>query len=62
MKNASTQIIMTFASKLCVNTYQIHSWTLNAFLMTFEAKKHINLISNWGCPMLHALKTNRQYS
>ena len=30
--------------------------------MTFEAKKHINLILKLGCPNLHALKTNKQYS
>ena len=30
--------------------------------MTFEAKKPINLISKLGCPNLHALKTNKQYS
>ena len=30
--------------------------------MTFEAKKPINLNSKFGCPNLHALKTNKQYS
>ena len=30
--------------------------------MRFEAKKSTNLISKWGCPNLHALKINKQYS
>ena len=30
--------------------------------MTFEAKKSINLISKSGCPILHALKINKQFS
>ena len=31
------------------------------FLMRLKAKKSINLISKWGCPNLHALKSNKQY-
>ena len=46
----------------CINIYQIHSWPINAVLMTFEAKKSLNLISKSGCPILHALKINKQYS
>ena len=30
--------------------------------MRFEEKKSIILISKWGCPNLHALKINNQYS
>ena len=30
--------------------------------MRYEAKKYINLISKWGCPYLHTLKINKQYS
>ena len=33
---------------------------MNAVLMTFEAKIHINLISKFGCPNVHALKVNKQ--
>ena len=62
IENASTQILMRFAFKLCINNYQIHSWKINAFLMTFEAKKPIKLISKSRCPILHAFKTIRQYS
>ena len=35
---------------------------INAVLMTFEAKKSINLISKSGCLYLHALKINKQSS
>ena len=40
----------------------MHFWAINVVLMRFEEKKYINLISKWGCPNLHALKTNKQYS
>ena len=30
--------------------------------MRSEENKSINLISKWGCPNLHALKSNKQYS
>ena len=30
--------------------------------MRFDEKKSIILISKWGCPNLHALKINNQYS
>ena len=53
---------MRYASKQCINNYQIHSFAINAVLMTFEAKKYITLISKQGCPNLDALKTNKQYS
>ena len=35
---------MRCASKQYINNYQIHSWTINAVLMTIEAKESINLI------------------
>ena len=38
-----------------INTYQIIFWAINAVLMTFEAKKPINLISKG-----HALEVNKQ--
>ena len=50
----STQNFMRCASKQCMNNYQIHSWIINAVVMTFEANKSINLISKSGCPILHA--------
>ena len=53
---------MRYATKQCINTYQIHSWAINAVLMRCEAKKSINFISKSGCPNLHALKINKQYS
>ena len=40
----------------------MHFGAINAVLMRFEEKKSINLISKWGCPNLHALKINKQYS
>ena len=30
--------------------------------MKLEEKKSINLISKWGCPNLHALKINKEFS
>ena len=62
MQYVSTQFFMRCSSKQCINTYQIHSRTINAILMTFEGKKSINLISKLGYPILHALKINKQYS
>ena len=61
-EHVSMQVIIRYASKQCINTYQIHSWPTLSVLMTFEAKKSINLLSNSGCPILHALKINKQYS
>ena len=55
-------IFMRYASKQCTNIYQIHSWSINAVLTTFEAKKSINFISKNVCPILRALKKNKQYS
>ena len=46
MEYVSTQNFMRCTSKQCINNYQIHSWTINAVLKTFEEKKSINLISN----------------
>ena len=45
------------APKKYINNYQIqiHSWEINAVLITFEAKKSINSISKSGCPNVHAL-------
>ena len=40
----------------------MHSWAVNAVLMTFEAKKSINLNTKLVFPNLHALKINKQYS
>ena len=48
MEYVSTQNFMRCASKQCRNNYQIHSWTINAVLMTLEANKYLNLISNRG--------------
>ena len=62
MGYVSTQLFMRCYSKQCINNYQIHSWTIHAVLVTFEAKKAINLKSKSGCPILHALKINKQYS
>ena len=39
----------------------IYFGAINAVLMRFEEKKPI-LISEWGCPNLHALKNINQYS
>ena len=61
MEYVSTQIIMRCYSKQCINNYQLFSWAINAVLITFEAKKSINLISKSGCPNLHALNINKQY-
>ena len=62
MEYVSKQNFMRCASKLCINNYQIHSWTINAVLMTFKANKSINLILKLTCPFLHALKINNQFS
>ena len=51
-----------YASKQYISNYQIHFGAINAVLMRFEEKKYINLISKCGCPNLHALKINKQYS
>ena len=62
MEHVSMQVFIRYASKQCINTYQIYSCQIIAVLMKFEAKKFLNLISNSGCPILHALKINKQYS
>ena len=62
MEYVSTQNFTRCASKQCIDNYQMHFWTINAVLMTFEANKSINLISKSGCPILHALKINKQCS
>ena len=49
------------ASKQYINNYQIHFWAINAVLMTFGAKKSVNLISKLGFLNLNALKTSKQY-
>ena len=61
-KYVSTQFFTRFAFKRYINNYQIHFGAINAVLMIFEEKISINLISKWGCPNLHALKTNKHYS
>ena len=58
MEHVSTHFFIRYASKQCIITYQKYSCPI----MTFEANKSINLISNSGCPILHALKINKQYS
>ena len=60
MEYVSTQTSMQYASKQCLNNYQIHSWTINAVLMTFKANKPTDRISKLGFPILHALKINKQ--
>ena len=62
MEHVSMQMFIRYAYKQCLNDYQIHSWPIIAVLITFETKKIKNLISNSGCPILHALKINKQYS
>ena len=62
MEYVSMHIFMKYDSKQCMNNYQIHSWTINAVIMTFDAKKSISLISKSGFPTLHALKFNKQSS
>ena len=47
-----------YASKQCIDHNQIYSWLIIAVLMTFEANKSINSVSNSGCPILHAVKIN----
>ena len=37
-------------------------WAINAVFMRIDVKKYVNLISKSGCPNLHALKNNEQYS
>ena len=44
MEHVSMQVIIRYASKQCINTYQIHSRQQIAVLMAFEAKTSINLI------------------
>ena len=61
-EKVSTHFFTRCASKQHINTYQIHFWAINADLMTFEAKKSVNLISKMGCPNLNALKISKQYS
>ena len=55
-------IFIRYASKQFIVNYQIHSSPIIAVLMTFEAMKSIHLISISGCPILNALKFNKQYS
>ena len=62
IEHVSMQMFIRYAFKQCINNYQIHSWPIIAVIMTFEAKKSINLISNSGSPILHALKIIKQYS
>ena len=62
MEYVSMQMFIRYASKQCINNYQIQSWPIIAVSMTYEANKYINLILNWRCPILHALKINKQYS
>ena len=46
MEHVSMYMFIRYASKQCINNYQIHSWPKIAALMTFEANKSIDLISN----------------
>ena len=62
MEHVSMQMFIRYASKQCINNYQINSQPIIAVLMTFEANKSIHLNSNSGCPIPHALKINKQYS
>ena len=62
MEYVSTQIFMRYYSKQVINNYQIHSWTLNAILVTFEANQIYKFSFKSGCPILHASKFNKQYS
>ena len=61
-EKVSTQFFTRYASKRYINNYQIYFGAINAVLMRFEEKKSIILTSKWGCPNLHALKINNQYS
>ena len=61
-ESVSTQICMRYAFKRYINNYQMHFGAIYAVLMRFEEKTSINLIPKWGCPNLHALKSNKQYS
>ena len=38
IEHVSMQVIIRYASKQCINTYQIHSWPTLSVLMTFEAR------------------------
>ena len=58
----STQCVTICAFNIYINNHQKHFWAINAVLMTFEAKKSVNLISKSGCPDLNALKISNQYS
>ena len=62
IEHVSMQVFIRYAFKQCINAYQIHSWPINSVLMTFEANTSIKLISNSGCPILHALKSISSYS
>ena len=52
MELVSMQVFIRYDYKQCINTYQIYFWPIIAVLMTFEAKKSLNLISNSGCPIM----------
>ena len=58
-EQVSTQFFTRCASKLYINTYQIHFWAINPDLKTFEAKKSVSLISKLECPNLNALKSTK---
>ena len=62
MEHVSMQVFIRYVSKQYIITNQIHFWPIFLVLMAFEAKKSINLSSNSGCPILHALKIDKQYS
>ena len=53
----STQNFMRCSFKLCINNYQIYSWTVYAVLMTFEANKSIHIISKSGV-LFYMLKSS----
>ena len=61
-EKVSMQFLTRCALKQYMNNYQIHFWAIKAVLMTFEAKKAVNLISKSGYPNLNALKISKQYS
>ena len=46
----SMQFLTRFAFKQSINSYQLHFREINAVLMTFEAKKSVNLIFEIGVP------------
>ena len=61
-EKVSMQCLTRCALKPHINNFQMHFRAINAVLMTFEAKKAVNVISKSGCPNLNASKISKQYS